>query len=275
MFFTARLGRVQLLPWRTAPDSKIARLLNTRCPHHAHAVRARGDARRPRSARSARARRCGGYSASYQRASWTRSARVRAATRDARMRRRQFARAPTNPSRDLGRLTVSPPFPLPRPGDAPARGGIDANACTAWITIGRKVRLENHACGAPGRHRGRQIFLFFAKKKRVFESFARRGGRGAPSRLFVRHRTRARRAHESSRERTPAHHAHTANERTGTRVVHPRGPRADGGRRGPGGVRGVGPAGGDGWRARERRGGGRVERRRRDAVGRRRWTHRC
>ena len=242
-FITARLGRAL---------ASRAGLKNHEAFEHALLTsRARGPRawRRPTTAKRAigpGSARCGGYSASYQRASWTRSARVRAATRDARMRRRQFARAPTNPSRDLGRLTVSPPFPLPRPGDAPARGGIDANACTAWITIGRKVRLENHACGAPGRHRGRQIFLFFAKKKRVFESFARRGGQGAPSRLFVRHRTRARRAHESSRERAPAHHAHTANERTGTRVVHPRGPRADGGRRGPRGVRGVGPAGGGG-----------------------------
>lgn len=240
MFFSAPLTKLR------APE-KGARLLNALCKQHAHKSSARGDARlTAKRAIGSGSARCGGYSASYQRASWTRSARVRAATRDARMRRRQFARAPTNPSRDLGRLTVSPPFPLPRPGDAPARGGIDANACTAWITIGRKVRLENHACGAPGRHRGRQIFLFFAKKKRVFESFARQGGQGAPSRLFVRHRTRARRAHESSRERAPAHHAHTANERTGTRVVHPCGPRADRGRRGPGGVRGVGPAGGGG-----------------------------
>jgi hypothetical protein len=95
------------------------------------------------------------------------------------------ARAPTNPSRDLGPLTVSPPFPLPRPGDAPARGGIDANASTAWITIGRKVRLWNHTRRAPGRRTAADL-SFFRKAR-------------APRSPDVCFRNRARPAHESSR----------------------------------------------------------------------------
>ena len=113
-------------------------------PHTLARVRAGRDAR-VRDECAIESWRCGECSASCRLASWMRSARVRDAN--------QTQRAKSADDRHTGRnkpFTVaisgrspclSLPLNFPSTGETHTRGGIDANASTAWISSARKVRI--------------------------------------------------------------------------------------------------------------------------------------
>ena len=63
------------------------------------------------------------------------------ATREIR-RRQAHGTKQTLHGRDLGPLTMPfPPLNFPSTGETHTRGGLDANASTAWISSARKVRI--------------------------------------------------------------------------------------------------------------------------------------
>ena len=221
MFFSAPLTKLR------APE-KGARLLNALCKQHAHKSSARGDARlTAKRAIGSGSARCGGCSASYRRASWTRSARVRAATRDARMRRREFRAGTDKPfarSRTAHRLPPIPPPPTRRRARARRHRRQRQHGVDHHRTQG--TPREPHAQSARPTHGGRSFFF----PKSAFSSPSLPALRMF---VFATARDPLTKAHAS-----PIRPSRAPGDRTGARVVHPRRPRADGGRRGPGRVRG-------------------------------------